>query len=43
MSDVLKAQQAVFALELQTLQQRRDLLATQAELDYLTTPSEQQP
>lgn len=43
MSDVLKAQQAVFALELQTLQLRRDLLATQAELDYLTTPSEQQP
>ncbi|MDE2254497.1 MAG: TolC family protein [Betaproteobacteria bacterium] len=43
MGDVLKAQQAVFALELQTLQLRRDLLATQAELDYLTTPSEQQP
>ncbi len=43
MGDVLKAEQAVFALELQTLQQRRDLLATQAELDYLTTPSEQKP
>ena len=42
MSDVLKAQQAVFALEIQTLQQRRDLLGTQAKLDYLTTPSERQ-
>ena len=43
MGDVLKTQQAVFAIELQTLQDRRDLLATQAELDELTTPSEQQP
>ena len=43
MSEVLKTQQAVFAIELQTLQQRRDLLATQAEFDYLTTSSEQQP
>ncbi len=43
MSEVLKAQQDVFANELQTLQYRRNLLAAQAELDYLTTASEQQP
>lgn len=43
MSAVLKAQQEVFADELQTIRYRRDLLAAQAKLDYLTTSSQEQP
>ena len=44
LGDVLKAQQAVFTTQIQVLQDRRDLLATQAELDYLTqAPQEGQP
>ena len=41
MSDVLKAQQAGFAIELESLQYRRDLLITQAQLDELTAPAEE--
>ena len=44
LGDVLKAQQSVFTTEIQVLRDRRELLATQAELDYLTqAPQEAQP